>query len=298
MSSSRYWELTVEVPEEASEGVTNLVWELGALGVVEEEAPGRPPRLRAFFPKTTFARALEESVREYLAGLRELGFPGAGEPSVGALANEDWAEAWRAHFRPLTVGKRLLIAPPWDRPPANGRVVIAIEPGRAFGTGQHPSTLGCLERLESLIARTAPRRLIDLGTGSGVLAIAAARLGVGQVLAVDDDPDAVASAMANAARNRVCDRVRCVLGDAGALADSAAPLVVANLLTAAHLRLAPRYARYVAPGGALVLGGVLDAEAAGVEVAVGGHGFAPRASTSVEGWTTLELVRAPLHDRA
>src|SRR2546426_740770 len=73
MSSSRYWELTVEVPEEASEGVTNLVWELGALGVVEEEAPGRPPRLRAFFPKTTFARALEESVREYLVGLRELG---------------------------------------------------------------------------------------------------------------------------------------------------------------------------------------------------------------------------------
>ena len=298
MSSSRYWELTVEVPEEASEGVTNLVWELGALGVVEEEAPGRPPRLRAFFPKTIFARALEESVREYLAGLRELGFPGAGEPSVVALANEDWAEAWRAHFRPLPVGKRLLIAPPWDRPPANGRVVIAIEPGRAFGTGQHPSTLGCLERLESLIARTAPRRLIDLGTGSGVLAIAAARLGVGQVLAVDDDPDAVASAMANAARNRVCDRVRCVLGDAGALADSAAPLVVANLLTTAHLRLAPRYARYVAPGGALVLGGVLDADAAGVEVAVGGHGFAPRASISVEGWTTLELVRAPLHDRA
>src|SRR2546427_346561 len=208
MSSSRYWELTVEVPEEASEGVTNLVWELGALGVVEEEAPDRPPRLRAFFPKTTFARALEESVREYLAGLRQLGFPGAGEPSVVALANEDWAEAWRAHFRPLPVGKRLLIAPPWDRPPANGRVVIAIEPGRAFGTGQHPSTLGCLERLESPIARTAPRRLIDLGAGSGGLAIAAARL------------------------------------------------------------------------------------------AVGGHGFAPRASISVEGWTTLELVRAPLHDRA
>src|SRR2546422_3829313 len=258
MSSSRYWELAVEVPDEAAEGLTNLVWELGALGVVEEETPGRRPRLRAFFPKTLFARALEGSVREYLAGLRELGFPGAGEPSVVALASEDWAEAWRTHFRPLPVGTRLLIAPPWDRPPANGRVVITIEPGRAFGTGQHPSTLGCLERLEALIARTAPRRLIDLGTGSGVLAIAAARLGVGQVLAVDDDPDPVASAMADAAPNRVCGRARCILGDAGALADSAAPLVVANLLTTAHLRLAPRYARYVAPGGALVLGGVLD----------------------------------------
>src|SRR2546425_241133 len=117
MSSSRYWELTVEVPEEASEGVTNLVWELGALGVVEEEAPGRPPRLRAFFPKTTFARALEESVREYLAGLRELGFPGAGEPSVVALANEDWAEAWRAHFRPPPSPPR------WPTRPATGSAI-------------------------------------------------------------------------------------------------------------------------------------------------------------------------------
>jgi ribosomal protein L11 methyltransferase len=297
MSPSRYWELTVEVPEEASEGLTNFVWELGALGVVEEEAHGRRPRLRAFFPKTVVAHTLEDSVRAYLGGLRELGFPGAGEPSVVALANEEWADAWRAHFRPLPVGQRLLIAPPWARPPANGRVVITIEPGRAFGTGQHPTTLGCLERLESLIAHTAPRRLVDLGTGSGVLAITAARLGVGRVLAVDDDPDAVASAMANAARNRVCDRVRCVLGDAGALEEREAQLVVANLLTAAHLRLAPCYARYVGPGGALLLGGILDAEAADVAAALGGQGFAQRASTSTDGWTTLELVHAPLHDR-
>src|SRR2546428_2945390 len=298
MSSSRYWELTVEIPEEASEGLTNFAWELGAPGVVEEELPGGRPRLRAFFPKTLVAGASEVGARASLGGARELGFHGAGERGVVALASQDWADSWRAHFRPLPVGKRLLIAPPWDRPRANGRVVITIEPGRAFGTGQHSSTLGCLERLESLLAGVVPSRLIDLGTGSGVLAIAAARLGVGRVLAVDDDPDAVACAMANAARNRVCDRVRCVLGDAGALEESGAPLVVANLLTAAHLRLAPRYARYTAPGGALLLGGILDAEAARVAASLGGHGFAPRASTSVEGWTTLELARAPLHDRA
>ncbi len=305
MSSSRYWELTVEVPPDASEGLTNFVWELGALGVIEDEAPGRAPRLRAFFPKTIFARVLEESVREYLRGLAELGFHTAGEPSVVALANEDWADAWRAHFRPFAVGKNLLVAPPWERPPVNGRVLITIEPGRAFGTGHHGSTLGCLETLEALIAPAPPARLVDLGTGSGILAIAAARLGVPNVLAIDEDPDSVASAIANAARNRVCDRVRCMLADVGALEEPPASIVVANLLTAAHRRLAPRYMRYVATGGALVLGGILDAEAPGVAAALAAHGFAQRGSASVEGWTTLhlwrepdQLARAPLHDHA
>ncbi|HBH03956.1 MAG TPA: 50S ribosomal protein L11 methyltransferase [Candidatus Rokubacteria bacterium] len=309
MSSSRYWELSVPVGPEVSEGLTNFAWELGALGVVEEEAAGKPPRLRAFFPKTEFAAALEERVRVYLDGLRALGFDAPGEPSVVALADEDWADAWRAHFRPVPVGRSLLVAPPWDRPPRTGRLVITIEPGRAFGTGQHGSTMGCLLRLEALLARGAtPTRAIDLGTGSGILAIAAARLGVGSVLAVDEDPDAVASAIANAARNGVCDRVRCVLGGAGGLDAPDAPLVVANLLTAAHLRLAVRYGRWVTEGGALILGGILDAEASGVGEALGAHGFTPRARVSVEGWTTLQFRREPgprgrasraaLHDRA
>lgn len=304
MSSSRYWELSVDVPRDASEGLTNLVWELGALGVVEEEPVGRPSRLRAFFPKSVVARALEDQVREYLHGLVELGFDPAGEPTVVALANEDWAGAWRAHFRPLAAGAHLLIAPPWERPHANGRLVVTIEPGRAFGTGHHGSTLGCLEAIEALVELEAPGRLLDLGTGSGILAIAAARLGVPAVLAVDEDPDAVAAAMANAARNHVSDRVRCALVEAAHVQESGVPLVVANLLTAAHLRLAPAYRRYVGDGGVLVLGGVLDAEAASLAAAIGA-GFVPCGSLSIDGWTTLTLRReapawgyAALHDRA
>lgn len=297
MPSSRYWELTVGVPADLSEGLTNLAWELGALGVVEEERPGRGARLRAFFPETVFAGALEERVRQYLDGMRELGFEPATDLHVVALADENWADAWRAHFTPVAVGRRLLIAPPWDNPTANGRTVITIEPGRAFGTGHHGSTVGCLEALESVVERDGPPRMIDLGTGSGILAIAAARLGVGAVLAVDDDPDAVACAMANAARNHVSDRVRCVLGDAGRLEEVPAPVVVANLLSAAHRRLAPHYGRSLLPGGTLLLGGILDGEATDVASVLGDHGFASRANVSVEGWTTLEL-RAPLHDHA
>jgi ribosomal protein L11 methyltransferase len=292
-----YWELTVGVPGDLSEGLTNLAWELGALGVVEEERPGSGATLRAFFPETVAAATLEESVRRYLDGLRELGFAPVRDLRVAALADENWADAWRAFFTPRPVGRRLLIVPPWDERAANGRIVITIEPGRAFGTGHHGTTAGCLEALESVVDRDRPSQMIDVGTGSGILAIAAARLGVGAVLAVDDDPDAVACAMANAARNHVSDRVRCVLADAAGLRESPVPLLVANLLSAAHRRLAGQYRRSLAPDGTLLLGGILDAEAADVVAALAEHELVHRASLSVEGWTTLEL-RAPLHDRA
>jgi ribosomal protein L11 methyltransferase len=295
MGASRYWELTIAATPDLAEGLTNFAWELGALGVIEEEEPERGARLRAFFAGSTPARALEAKVRGYLDGLRALGFEPPGELRVRALADENWADAWRAHFTPVQVGRRLLIVPPWERPAPNGRTVITIEPGRAFGTGHHGSTVGCLQAVESIVERDDPAEMIDLGTGSGILAIAAARLGVGAILAVDDDPDAVACATANATLNRVADRVRCVLGDAGTLQAAPAPLVVANLLSAAHRRLAAHYGRVLVPGGTLILGGILEGEAADVTAVLGDHGFAPRAAVSVAGWTTLEL-RAPLHD--
>jgi ribosomal protein L11 methyltransferase len=295
--TARYWELTVGVSGDLSEGLTNLAWELGALGVVEEERPGSGAVLRAFFPETVAAATLEESVRQYLEGLRALGFAPARDLHVVPLADENWADAWRAHFTPRPVGRRLLIVPPWDGHAANGRLVITIEPGRAFGTGHHGTTAGCLEAIEAVIERDRPTRMIDVGTGSGILAIAAARLGVDTVLAVDDDPDAVACAMANAARNHVSDRVRCVLADAAGLRESRVPLLVANLLSAAHRRLAALYRRSLSPGGTLLLGGILDAEAADVVAALADHELAHRGSFSVEGWTTLE-VHAPLLDHA
>lgn len=297
MSSSGFLELAVGVSADLSEGLTNLAWELGALGVVEEEQPGRGARLRAFFPGTFLAGTLEAKVRAYLEGLRELGFEPSTDVSVVPLADENWADAWRAHFTPRLVGRRLLILPPWETPAQNGRMVITIDPGRAFGTGHHGSTVGCLEALESVIERADPSGMIDLGTGSGILAIAAARLGVRAVLAVDDDPDAVAAAVANVARNHVADRVRCVLADVARLDEAPASLVVANLLSAAHRRLGVQYSRVLRPGGTLLLGGILDGEGPDVAAVLSDHGLVLRGSRSVEGWTTLEL-RAPLHDHA
>jgi ribosomal protein L11 methyltransferase len=299
--TSRYWELTVAIPEDASEGLTNFVWELGALGVVEEEAPDAPARLRAFFPDSADTAVLTARVDAYLAALDALGFRGGSPARVAPLADEDWAEAWRAHFAPFPVGRRFVVAPPWDTPPPDGRLLLRIEPGRAFGTGQHGTTAGCLMLLEDAVERARPAaRALDLGTGSGILAIAAARLGVPEVDAVDSDPDAVASAVLNVERNGLSGRVRCTVADA-ARVDRPAPLVVANLLAAAHRALAPRYRRLVEPGGTIVLGGVLDAEAAEIRAALGAHGLAVRDARSVDGWTSLlagHAGPAPLRDRA
>ncbi len=301
-----YWQLTVPVSESISEGLTNFVWELGALGVVEDAV------LRAFFPPDVAPQTLRARVRQYLDGLRALGFPvDDAPPAVMPVADEAWAEGWKEHFRPIEIGARLLVAPPWNIP-ATARLTIVIEPGRAFGTGHHGSTAGCLVLIDRLTGREQIERALDLGTGSGILAIAAARLGVGDVLAVDNDPDAIAAAVANAARNGVPDRVRCAIADAEAAGDlpfydspsgrgcargsarrrqERFPLVVANLLAPAHLRLAVRYAALVAPGGALLLGGILDREADGVAAALRAAGFHERERVIHDEWTSLLLHR-------
>jgi ribosomal protein L11 methyltransferase len=293
-----YVEVTVDVGEEATEALTNFLWELGAVGVVEETIVDTPARLRAFFPAPVDRDALAGRVDTYLDGLRALGLDAGRHARLEPLADADWAAAWREHFRPIAVGRTLLVAPPWDIPATSDRIVLAIEPGRAFGTGHHGTTAGCLELLETLVATDRPKRVIDLGTGSGILAIAAAKLGVAEVLACDTDPDAVAATVSNAERNGIAAGLHAVVADAASLAAEPAPLVLANLLASAHRALAARYRDLVAAGGALVLGGLLDAEAEAITAALAAHGFRLEATRSLEGWTSLALRHAPLHAAA
>ncbi len=286
-----FWELTVPGSAEVSEGLTNFLWEQGALGVVEEETPGTGTRLRAFFPEATASTALSRAVTDYLASLRALGLPVPGdEPRVTLLLDEAWAEAWRQAFAPQPVGRRLLIVPPWeDTSTPDGRTTIIIEPGRAFGTGTHGSTRGCLLLLGALLDRASVAHALDIGTGTGILAIAAAALGVPRVTALDTDPDAVAAARANAARNGVAARIRCALADAAGANGPPVSLILANLLAGSHIAHAPEYRRLATPGGHLILGGILTEEAGTVGEALRGHGFTLVERVDVEGWASLLL---------
>src|SRR5262249_57115779 len=160
---------------------------------------------------------------------------------VTALADADWGEAWREHFRPLPLGTRFLVVPPWESAACEpGRLTLVIEPARAFGTGHHGSTAGCLVQLEKIVGPSAPVSAIDLGTGSGILAIAAARLRVARVLAVDEDPDAVGAACANAALNGVTPPVTCRVADPARGTGQPAPPPPAHPPPSAHPPPGPR----------------------------------------------------------
>ncbi|HEY7138692.1 MAG TPA: 50S ribosomal protein L11 methyltransferase [Methylomirabilota bacterium] len=296
-AAAAYWEMTVSVGTDAaetSEAITNRLWELGAVGVVEEAAPGAAT-LRAFFPPGTDAASLAGDLRAYLGDLAALALPGAeARVGVAPLPDEPWADAWRAHFRPVPVGRRLLVCPPWEAPPAalaEGRTVVLIEPGRAFGTGGHGSTRSCLELLERALAGAPVSHALDVGCGSGILAIAAARLGVSRVDAIDVDPDAVAATEENAERNAVADRVRASVAAADAWEGPPAPLVLANLLAATHAALAPALTARVTPGGSLIAGGLLAHEAPVVTGTFAAEGCWLVELVESDGWAALLLRR-------
>lgn len=286
-----FWELVVPTSGETSEGLTNFLWERGALGVVEEETPGGAARLRAFFSDGADPNHLTAAIRDYLAGLSALGFPVPGEPTATQLLEEAWQHAWRQAFTPRAVGERLLIAPPWEIPsPTDGRRLVVIEPGRAFGTGNHASTLGCLTLLEVCLKRRPAAGALDIGTGTGILAIAAAVLGVPTVTALDTDPDAVTAARGNVVRNGLGGRIDCRLESPEDLLAPPTSLILANLLAHTHRALGAHYGRLSAPGAHLILGGILSEERQEVVAAMAAHEFVHLETFEQEGWDSLLLT--------
>lgn len=283
-----FWQLILPASPDCSDGLTNFLWEQGALGVVEEEAPGVPPRLRAFFAESMSSTRLLAAVQDYQASLRSLGFAIESHGTeIAPLLDEAWASAWQQSFPAREVGRRLLVLPPWIEAPATERVTVIIEPGRAFGTGHHGTTEGCLVLLEEALAAAPGAAVLDIGTGTGILAIAALKLGAPTVLAIDVDPDAVSAAQVNGGRNG-CAGLRVRLAEPQEIPDRF-PLVLANLLTHTHLALAPQYTRLVAPAGSLVLGGMLQDEDGRVSDALAGAGFITRSRLALEGWASLRL---------
>lgn len=257
------------------------------------------------------AVAIEEQSGVLIAGTADRGDPTrllaavAGRwPAELVTVDLDAAlDAWRAHARPVVVGERLVVRPPWTERPIgaeDGRLDVVIDPGRAFGHGAHPSTRMVLAALDELVR--GGERVLDVGCGSGVLAIAALALGAARAVGVDIDPAAVAATRANAERNGVADRltvaggaiaaVDAVDAAAGVQASGAFDLVVANMLAHELVAAAPTVGRAARPGGRVVLSGLLVDQGDAVLAAYAPHGLgrdAGVASRREDGWLALTL---------
>jgi ribosomal protein L11 methyltransferase len=213
-------------------------------------------------------RTQEQVRREIAAGLMQIkqcGLKiGSGKVTITKLRRENWAESWKRHFPPIEIGQDLLIKPGWSRRRARkNQAVVVLDPGLSFGTGQHPTTAFCLRELARCGKKEAGRSFLDMGTGSGILAIAAAKLGYAPVQAIDFDPEAVRVARANARANGVQNRLRISRGDVAKLPIRPVrqyDLICANLISTLLIAERRRIVSRLHPAGTLVLAGILKSE--------------------------------------
>lgn len=265
-------EISCTVPSELADIVAEYLTSLSGNGVCIEnlnvdafshsEIPeSATAQIKSYFSTTEDSALRLKEIETFLEELAERQ-PGLvlPRPELSSVTSEDWSTSWKVNFKPLRIGKRLLIVPSWEEPqPQANDIVLRLDPGMAFGTGGHETTRLCLELLEQIMD-TMPTLLtpsvLDLGTGSGILAMAAVQLGAGRVCAVDIDPLAVDVARENLAINGLLEQVECSTTPLESL-EGCFDVILANILAEELVRLAPNLSERLSPGGSLVLSGIL-----------------------------------------
>jgi ribosomal protein L11 methyltransferase len=295
-------EISLEVDGELAEAVAELLSRYIPLGIVIERktaaGPGLPAgpagdqvRVYGYIPQDGQAQETRQRIEEglwYLGRISPL-----PQPSYNSVKDEDWSQSWKENFQPLRVGKKLTILPSWIELSAAevGRVPIAIDPGMAFGTGTHPSTSLALELLEDEVRQGYP--VIDVGCGSGILAIAALKLGASRALGVDIDPQAAREASKNARINQVIERLELGNGSiaeirAGAYSLRRAPVVVANIVAPILLKMIQEgLGELLAEGGVLILSGLMLEQEGEVTRAAEAAGLSVRQRRQAGDWAAL-----------
>jgi ribosomal protein L11 methyltransferase len=281
-------EVSVMAENETAEAVAEVLSRYAHRGVVIEAGPegwnAGPVVVRAYLPADEQLRVNRRRVEEALWHLGQI--RPIPPPTFRSVAEADWAEAWKEHLTVLHIGQHIVVRPSWlDYVPAPGDVVIQLDPGMAFGTGLHPTTQMCMVALEKWLRPHAA--VLDLGTGSAILAIAAAKLGAGQVLAVDNDPVAVETARSNVITNGVREAVRVVRGSL-AEASGDYDLVVVNILASVIVRMLQEgLAARMCPGGILIIAGIIASQESEVVTALERESLAPVSRLQREDWVCL-----------
>ncbi len=269
--TNKWLEMRIAVPDQAVDLVAQALMDLGCTGmtaadkvldtfvVPTADSLANDPILRAYFNYPENVDALCQDVRQALSELSAF-YPALAEIHLDyrSLADQDWASDWQQHFPPFRVGNRLVIHPSWIDWPATGdEAVLTLDPGQAFGTGTHATTGLCLEALsEHFESLCPPQRILDVGTGSGILAMAGAALGATAVVACDIDSDACRVAAENVQKNQLTRQISITNNPLDAIPGQF-DMVLANILAGENIRLATALVEHLAPQGRLVLSGIL-----------------------------------------
>lgn len=295
----------MQVPPEGVELVADIFQNMGTSGVVIEDpavilryaaltdpdewglealSPGeRLPVVKGYL---AYGAELAGRLEQLKAAINNLELVPSPLLSTCKVAEEDWANCWKAYYKPVHVGNKLVIKPSWeDYPVAAGELVIEMDPGMAFGCGAHPTTALCLKLLEKYIQ--GGETVYDVGTGSGILAIASALLEAKRVMAVDNDPVACRTAVANVERNGVAGRVQVMNGDLLSCIDGQAGLIVANIIASVIAGLAVDVTKTLVPGGIFIASGIISERASDVIAALETAGLSIVEQLEDSGWVAL-----------
>lgn len=304
MAEPRWLEISLTVDGELAEAIADVLGRFVSNGVVvesnvtyndaeDEGTPYGPVRIYGYI---AIDEHLEETRQRLAEGLFYLGrIRSLPEPEYRVIEDEDWMASWKEHYKPIPVGEKLLILPIWIEQQDFSRTAVKIDPSMAFGTGTHPTTQLCLELIEKYIHGNQP--VIDLGCGSGILSIAAVKLGAPHALAVDIDNAAVRSTRENAAANDVEDHIESGLGSVeevrnGHFSIRRAPLVIANILAPVIIRLFDAdMDDLVSQGGRMILSGILVEQAPEVIRAAETHGLRFVEQVQQGDWVAIGLEK-------
>ncbi len=304
MAEPHWLEVSMTVDPELAEAVSEVINRFVSNGVVLESAvtylnnedigvPYGPVRVFGYLPIDEHIEETRQRLEESLWHLGQI--QALPEPTFRTIQDEDWMASWKQHYQPILIGKSLLILPAWLENPHPERIAVKIDPSMAFGTGTHPTTQLCMEVLES--ATQAGQDVIDVGCGSGILSIGAVKLGAKHALAVDIDNAAVRSTRENAEMNGVLNAIESGIGSVteireGTFSIQQAPLVLANILAPVIIRLFDvGLADLVAPGGKLVLSGILDSQAEDVVKAGEAQGMKRTDQRQINDWVVILMER-------
>lgn len=285
----RWIEIAVPAHAEAVEAVSEILTRVGYNGIAIEEplepSPDALHLVKAYLIHDSAARGRVRKVREALGHLQAFGLGPIDALTLRRIEDEDWLESWKASFTPLRIG-RFLVRPTWSDADPGDAIVLELDPGMAFGTGLHPTTQQCLRALS--VQDVEGKTVADIGTGSAILAIAAAKRGAASVIAVDIDEVSMRAASENVARNGVAVTVG--RGSAGEV-PGRHDLVLANIVAPVLQQIAPDLARCTAPGGMLVVAGIIAAAEVETVTAFEAVGFHPAGREQDGDWVSRTFTR-------